>query len=66
MEVNNSTNSEEEVKGLNLQLGTLKSKMSVLLKLMYQFHETPQDGKEFFYSSFFFKQLFFIKKKFRM
>ena len=41
VEVNNSTNSEEEVKGLNLQLRTLKSKMSVLLKLMYQFHETP-------------------------
>lgn len=40
--------------GLNLHLRTLKSKMSVLLKLMYQLQETPQDGNELFYSSFFF------------
>ena len=55
--------------GLNLHLRTLKSKMSVLLKLMYQLQETPQDGNELFYSIFFyssFKVVLFFKKKVQM
>lgn len=51
--------------GLNLHLRTLKSKMSVLLKLMYQLQETPQDGNELFYSIFFYSSfivVLFLKK----
>lgn len=51
--------------GLNLHLRTLKSKMSVLLKLMYQLQETPQDGNKLFYSIFFYSSfivVLFLKK----
>lgn len=55
--------------GLNLHLRTLKSKMSVLLKLMYQLQETPQDGNKLFYSIFFYSSfivVLFLKKKVQM